>query len=183
MTMTTLAERICRTPLVDVNGAARILSAAAFLALRERAWSLGQGQWLVSVSGGADDGPCPQDASRWPLTPTVEAITRDRSILDRLPPGVLIELLRQLDHVRTDVKAAIAARQSMPPGAPSAPPPSRAVRLKDAATLRARSPDYLYRNWKKLGGYKDEDGRIKFPAEIIARPQAPPDGAGCPRGG
>jgi len=157
MTMTALVERTPRTPVIMRPDGSSFI--------------------LYRIKGGSDDGPQPLPV------PTVEAIKRDRSILDRLPLGLVIEVRRELAHALADVDAAIAARQPMPSDAPSSPPPGRAVRLKDAAMLRARSPDFLYRNWKKLGGFKDEDGRIKFPAEMIARPQAPPDGAGCPRGG
>ncbi len=28
---------------------------------------------------------------------------------------------------------------------------------------------YAIRHWKRLGGYKDVDGRVKFPRSIVAR--------------
>ena len=40
--------------------------------------------------------------------------------------------------------------------------PDRAVRLEEAAALLAMSHDFVYRNWKRLGGYKDTDHHIKF---------------------
>jgi hypothetical protein len=40
--------------------------------------------------------------------------------------------------------------------------PDRALRLDEAAPLLAMSHDFVYRNWKRLGGYKDTDHHIKF---------------------
>lgn len=42
------------------------------------------------------------------------------------------------------------------------PDPDRALRLDEAALLLAMSQDFVYRNWKRLGGYKDSDHHIKF---------------------
>ncbi len=47
--------------------------------------------------------------------------------------------------------------------------PDRAVRLEDAAALLAMSADFVYRNWKRLGGYKDSDHHIKFRMSDIQR--------------
>jgi hypothetical protein len=48
------------------------------------------------------------------------------------------------------------------PGPQHAPEPDRALRLEKAASLLAMSNDFVYRNWKRLGGYKDTDHHIKF---------------------
>jgi hypothetical protein len=47
--------------------------------------------------------------------------------------------------------------------------PNRAVRLEEAAALLAMSHDFVYRNWKRLGGYKDTDHRVKFRMSDIRR--------------
>ena len=47
--------------------------------------------------------------------------------------------------------------------------PDRAVRLEEAAPLLAMSNDFVYRNWKRLGGYKDADHHIKFRLSDIQR--------------
>jgi len=47
--------------------------------------------------------------------------------------------------------------------------PDRALRLEEAAPLLAMSQDFLYRNWKRLGGYKDADHHIKFRMSDIQR--------------
>ena len=50
-----------------------------------------------------------------------------------------------------------------------APQPDRAVRLDEAASLLAMSNDFVYRNWNRLGGYKDTDHHIKFRVSDIQR--------------
>ena len=50
-----------------------------------------------------------------------------------------------------------------------APEPDRAVRLEEAACLLAMSQDFVYRNWKRLGGYKDSDHHIKFRMSDLQR--------------
>jgi hypothetical protein len=47
--------------------------------------------------------------------------------------------------------------------------PDRALRLEEAASLLAMSNDFVYRNWKRLGGYKDADHHIKFRMSDIQR--------------
>ena len=49
------------------------------------------------------------------------------------------------------------------------PEPDRAVRLDEAALFLAMSHDFVYRNWKRLGGYKDTDHHIKFRMSDIQR--------------
>ncbi len=49
------------------------------------------------------------------------------------------------------------------------PEPDRALRLDEAAPLLAMSQDFVYRNWKRLGGYKDVDHHIKFRMSDIQR--------------
>jgi hypothetical protein len=55
------------------------------------------------------------------------------------------------------------------PYAHHAPEPDRALRLEEAASLLAMSNDFVYRNWKRLGGYKDADHHIKFRMSDIQR--------------
>ena len=45
------------------------------------------------------------------------------------------------------------------------PEPDRAVRLEEAASLLAMSEDFVYRNWKRLGGYKSPRW-VDFVAEL-----------------
>jgi hypothetical protein len=55
------------------------------------------------------------------------------------------------------------------PCAHHAPELDRALRLDEAASLLAMSQDFVYRNWKRLGGYKDTDHHIKFRMSDIQR--------------
>jgi hypothetical protein len=50
-----------------------------------------------------------------------------------------------------------------------APDPDRALRLEEAASLLAMSQDFVYRHWKRLGGYKDTDHHIKFRMSDLQR--------------
>lgn len=75
------------------------------------------------------------------------------------PEAELADLLQKLVRL-------LAAPQ---PCAHHAPEPDRAVRLEEAATLLAMSNDFVYRNWKRLGGYKDSDHHIKFRMSDIQR--------------
>ena len=47
--------------------------------------------------------------------------------------------------------------------------PDRALRLEEAASLLAMSQDFVYRHWKRLGGYKDTDHHIKFRMSDLQR--------------
>ena len=49
------------------------------------------------------------------------------------------------------------------------PEADRALRLDEAASLLAMSHDFVYRNWKRLGGYKDTDHHIKFRMSDVQR--------------
>jgi len=61
------------------------------------------------------------------------------------------------------------ARLLSPPACSPAPEHDRALRLEDAASLLARSHDFVYRHWKRLGGYKDTDHHIKFRMSDLQR--------------
>ena len=56
-----------------------------------------------------------------------------------------------------------------PPACHPAPEPDRALRLEEAASLLAMSHDFVYRHWKRLGGYKDTDHHIKFRMSDLQR--------------
>jgi hypothetical protein len=49
------------------------------------------------------------------------------------------------------------------------PERDRALRLEEAAALLAMSHDFVYRHWKRLGGYKDTDHHIKFRMSDLLR--------------
>jgi hypothetical protein len=61
------------------------------------------------------------------------------------------------------------ARLLTPPACHPVPDPDRALRLEEAAALLAMSHDFVYRQWKRLGGYKDADHHIKFRMSDLQR--------------
>ena len=61
------------------------------------------------------------------------------------------------------------ARLLASPASTPAPEPDRAVRLEEAASLLSMSHDFVYRHWKRLGGYKDVDHHIKFRMSDLQR--------------
>jgi hypothetical protein len=75
------------------------------------------------------------------------------------PEAELADLLQKL------VRLLSASRRC----AHHPPEPDRALRLDEAAPLLAMSQDFVYRNWKRLGGYKDTDHHIKFRMSEIQR--------------
>ena len=75
------------------------------------------------------------------------------------PEAELADLLQKL------VRLLSAPRSC----APQAAEPDRAVRLEEAASLLAMSDDFVYRNWRRLGGYKDVDHHIKFRMSDLQR--------------
>jgi hypothetical protein len=94
--------------------------------------------------------------------------TLDREVLDRLPVDALIDLRAQLDHHCADVDAAVArrvAQHSVSAGAAL----DRALGIDEAAAMLGMSKDFVYRRWPKLGGFKDDDGHVKFALSIVQR--------------
>jgi hypothetical protein len=97
--------------------------------------------------------------------PTVPPLEQD--VLDRLPVDTLVDLRRELEHRRADVEAAITRRLARP--SPTAATPDRALGIEEAMSLLGMTQDYIYRNWPKLGGYKDADGHVKFALSTVQR--------------
>ena len=75
------------------------------------------------------------------------------------PEAELADLLRRL------ARLLLAPR----PCSNHTPEPDRALRLEEAASLLAMSHDFVYRHWKRLGGYKDTDLHIKFRMRDLQR--------------
>ena len=75
------------------------------------------------------------------------------------PDAELAELLQKLVRLLSSLRPC--------PG--HAPEPDRALRLDEAASRLAVSHDFVYRNWKRLGGYKAVDHHIKFRMSDIQR--------------
>jgi hypothetical protein len=75
----------------------------------------------------------------------------------------------KLDALEKRVALLEAARSAR-----SASAPDRAVRLREACAIKAWDYSYASKHWQKLGGYKDVDGRVKFPLSAL-RPEGPPE--------
>jgi hypothetical protein len=99
--------------------------------------------------------------------PTLAQVVADPGILARLPADVLVSLRAQLRHLDIDLAAALDRQRLRPVQEPQAP--DRAVKVEEAMVLLGMTEDYLYRHWPKLGGYKDDDGHVKFPLTAIQR--------------
>jgi hypothetical protein len=138
-------ERIPRTPAIEINGRHAIVSATMFAALRMRACYLGAGQWLVSIAGGSTTDGAPPVIR----VPTLDAIAADRGRLPGLPLGLLIDLRRQLDYLRADVKAEIS-RRLIPSDAHEPADDDALLTPQQAAERLALPVTWLYRHSRTL---------------------------------
>ena len=75
------------------------------------------------------------------------------------PEADLTDLLQRLVRLVSGPRPCVHHAQEL----------DRALRLDEAASLFAMSHDFVYRNWKRLGGYKDTDHHIKFRMSDIQR--------------
>src|SRR5262249_50418928 len=64
---------------------------------------------------------------------------------------------------------AVVLTRTTPNGIAPASDPDQVVRLPEAASRLGMSKDFLHRSWRKLGGFKDDDGHVKFSLRVIAR--------------
>lgn len=97
--------------------------------------------------------------------PTLMDVLADPSVFDRLPPGVQDVLYGQVAGLEAQLRAKVMARHRPEERAE----PDRALRVEETAPILAMTKDFIYRNWRKLGGYRDTDGRIKIPASEVQR--------------
>jgi len=75
---------------------------------------------------------------------------------------------RQVAQLEAVCRAFVLTR-AKPNGVTPGPDPDQVVRLADAASRLSMSKDFLHRSWRKLGGFKDDDGHVKFSLRIITR--------------
>lgn len=100
--------------------------------------------------------------------PTLEELAEDPAAFDRLPPAVQAAQLERAEVLAARLRARmLTARAQAEPALPAVP--DRAVGLEEASGLLGMSKDYLWRHWQKLGGYKDEDRRVKFALSTLQR--------------
>jgi hypothetical protein len=98
--------------------------------------------------------------------PTLSQLAADPALFDGLPCQVQDALLEQAAVLAARLQAKVVARRV---GERTPAEPDRAVAIEEAVGLLAMTADYLYRHWPKLGGYKDDDGHVKFPMSAIQR--------------
>jgi hypothetical protein len=107
------------------------------------------------------------ERARFPVpVPTLAELEADPSAFDALPRQAQDALLEEAAVLAARLGAKVMARQAgeRPPAEPD-----RAVAVAEACRLLAMTEDYVYRHWAKLGGYKDDDGHVKFPMSSIQR--------------
>ena len=100
--------------------------------------------------------------------PTLADVQADLSAFDSLPRQMQDALFEQAAVLEARLRAKVIARKPKMDERAAAEP-DRAIRVEEAVSLLAVTEDYLYRNWPKLGGYKDTDGHVKFPMSVIQR--------------
>ncbi len=103
---------------------------------------------------------------RLAAVPSLDALAQDPAAFDSLPPAVQAERLEAVEVLAAHLRArTLTARAQAEPA--QAAVPDRAVRIEEAEGLLCMSHDYVARHWKKLGGFKDVDGHVKFSLATI----------------
>ena len=100
-------------------------------------------------------------------SPQWEAMAADPSIFASLSPEVQDQTYAQIAALEAALRAHVMTRCRN--GLPITPEPDRAVLIDEAMTLLGMTRDYIYRHWKRLGGYRDDDGHVKFLMSVIRR--------------
>src|SRR5262245_32247886 len=86
--------------------------------------------------------------------PSFDHLFSESSLFDGLSTDAQDALYEQVAVMEAKLKAKLLARGRN--GWAPVPDPDRAVRIEEAAPLLGMTSDYLYRHWRKLGGYKDD---------------------------
>jgi hypothetical protein len=111
------------------------------------------------------------DPPRPPVTPLrpVEAVSLDALAEDPARAADLpAEVKREVVLRCATILAACAVSRETP--TPPALEPDRVLLIEEAAARLGMTRDFLYRHWAPLRlGYKDADGRVKFPLSKVER--------------
>jgi ABC-type amino acid transport substrate-binding protein len=100
--------------------------------------------------------------------PSLEELAEQPEAFDSLPPLAQAALVERVEVLAARLRVKLLAARTAAGPAPAASP-DRAVGLEEASGLLGLSRDFLYRHWKKLGGYKDDDSRVRFTMSTIQR--------------
>jgi hypothetical protein len=98
--------------------------------------------------------------------PSLDELAEQPGAFDSLPPLAQAALLERVEVLAARLRVKLLAARTVAGPAPAATL-DRAVGLEEASGLLGLSRDFLYRRWKKLGGYKDDDGRVRFTMSTI----------------
>ena len=104
--------------------------------------------------------------TRSPSLPSLCELLRDLDVFDGLPEEDQNAIYAEAAAVEATLRAKLLGRRHAVVAAPIS---DHAVGLKQAAEQLHMTRDYLYRHWGKLGGYRDDDGRVKFSLRAIQR--------------
>jgi hypothetical protein len=97
-----------------------------------------------------------------------DALVADPTLFTTLPIEVQDVVYRLTAQLEAACRALVLTRAMLNGVAPAADP-DQVVRLAEAASRLGMSKDFLHRTWRKLGGFKDDDGHVKFSLRVIAR--------------
>lgn len=100
--------------------------------------------------------------------PTLDQLAQDPRLFDALPPATQGALFEQVEVLAAHLRALMLTQRANR-AEPREIAPDRAILFEEALHLLGMHKDYLYRHWRKLGGYKDVDGHIKFTMGAIQR--------------
>jgi hypothetical protein len=100
--------------------------------------------------------------------PSPDDLRRDPALAEPLPPHALSALYADVARLEAHVRALMLGRSMEESRAPVATP-DRAIGIDEAMTLLEMTKDFIYRQWPKLGGYKDVDGHVKFALSTVQR--------------
>jgi hypothetical protein len=100
--------------------------------------------------------------------PSLSELAADPGLFDGLPRQVQDALFEQAAALEARLRVKVTVRTR---GADERVPtePDRAVRVDEAAALLGMTKDFLYRHWQKMGGYRDDDGHVKFAMSTLQR--------------
>lgn len=105
------------------------------------------------------------DSPRLVAVPTWDTLFADPSVFDRLPTPAQDAIVEEIAVMEARLRVKVLRRPLLEKAGSSST--ERAVRIEEACELLAMTKDFLYRNWPKLGGYRDEDGHVKFPLTAL----------------
>jgi hypothetical protein len=103
------------------------------------------------------------------VVPSLDELRKSPEIIDDLPRDALAALYRDAARLEADLRARLFTVPAE--GVRPSDTEDRAVGIDEACRLLNMTKDYVYRHWRTMGGYRDDDGHIKFLLSAIQRRQ------------